>query len=116
MPSSEPEPEPSYLRVARFSGERPAGRAYHQLQDLIFCSPACDISVYRLLLIRDWHVAMLGLPPVETLERRISQVLARGIPASLPEEVLSELQRRRGEATKLRPWVERHVRPTPSQE
>jgi hypothetical protein len=112
MPSPEqPSSEVPYLRVARFSDERPAGRAYNQLQDLIFRSPACDLSVYRLLLIRDWHVAVLGLPPTVMLERRIGQVLSRGIPSSLPEEVLLELQRRRMAATKIGPWVERHGAP-----
>lgn len=38
------------------------------LQDIIFRSPACELSVYRLMLSRDWHVAVLGLPPAETLE------------------------------------------------
>jgi hypothetical protein len=116
MSSKEQEDQPSYLKVARFSGERPAGRAYNQLQDAIFRSPACELSVYRMLLQRDWHVAVLGDPPAETLERRIRQVLSRGTPASLPDEILAELQRRRAAATEIGPWVERHHRPAPPQE
>lgn len=111
MTSREQQPDAGYLRAARFSGERPAGRAYVQLQEAIFQAPACELSVFRLQLHRDWHVAVLGDPPAETLERRIRQVLARGTPASLPENILAALQRRRTEATRIGPWVERHVRP-----
>jgi hypothetical protein len=107
--------QPLYLQVARFSGERPAGRAYNQLQEAIFRSPACELSVYRMLLQRDWHVAVLGDPPAATLERRIRQVLTRGTPASLPAEILEELQRRRAAATRIGPWVERHQRPIPEE-
>src|SRR4051794_31403357 len=110
MSSQEHEVRPEYLQVARFSGEQPAGRAYNQLQDAIFRSPACDLSVYRFILDRHWHVSVLGDPPAETLERRIRQVLSRGIPATLPDEILAELQRRRTEATRLGPWVERYHR------
>jgi hypothetical protein len=115
MTSSEQEHQPQFLQVARFPGERPAGRAYNQLQQAIFGSPTCELSVFRFLLDRQWHVSVLGDPPAETLERRIRQVLARGVPASLPEEILTELQRRRAEATRIGPWVERHQRPTPQE-
>jgi hypothetical protein len=110
MSSKEQEDQPSYLKVARFSGERPARRAYNQLQDAIFRSPACELSVFRLILDRQWHVSVLGDQPDETLERRIRQVLSRGVPASLPEEILAELQRRRAAATEIGPWVEGHYR------
>src|SRR3954464_11602303 len=116
MSSSDQEPPPSFLQVARFSGDRPAGRAYDQLQNAIFRTPDCELSVFRMLLQRDWHVAVLGDPPAETLARRIRQVLSRGTPASLPEEILDELQRRRAEATRIGPWVERHQRPISPQE
>ena len=106
------EPEAGYLQVAGFSGERPASRAYAQLQDVIFRAPACDLSVYRLLLDRQWQVAVLGSPPAELLDRRIRQILARGVPTSLPPEILTTLHRRRAEATRLGPWVEGHHRPT----
>ena len=108
MTSQEHEGQPFYLRVARFSGERPAGRAYNQLQEAIFRSPGCDLSVFRLSLDRQWLVSVLGDPPDEPLDRRIRQVLARGVPASLPDDILAELQRRRAEATRIGPWVERH--------
>ncbi|MFN0074003.1 MAG: hypothetical protein ACKVVP_21195 [Chloroflexota bacterium] len=92
MSPGEQEPPPAYLQVARFSGERPAGRAYSQLQDSIFRSPGCELSVFRLILDRQWHVTVLGEPPAEALDRRIRQVLSRGSPASLPAEIVEELQ------------------------
>src|SRR5215207_6888447 len=107
MTSSETD-QPPYLQVARFNGERPAGRAYNQLQEAIFRSPGCELSVFRLMLERQWLVSVIGDLPAEILERRIRQVLARGVPASLPDELVAELQRRRAEATRIGPWVERH--------
>jgi hypothetical protein len=100
--------QPPYYRAARFSGERPAGRAYSQAQELIFRDPGCDLSVYRLQLERVWHVAVLGEPPREDLDRKLRAILARGEPASLPEEIRLELRRRRAQAIQLGPWVERH--------
>lgn len=113
MSGRESERQSSYLQAAQFTDERPAGRAYFQLQDAIFHSPESDLSVYRLLLARDWLVAVIGIPPAETLDRRIRHILSRGIPSSLPDEIVQELQRRRSEATKLGPWVERHLQPPP---
>jgi hypothetical protein len=99
-----------YFKVARFSGERPAGQAYTQAQELIYRAPECELSVYRLQLDATWHVAILGEQPRRTLQRRLETILSSGEPASLPEEILRELQRRRAQATKLGPWVERHLR------
>src|SRR5215208_3191852 len=99
-----------YLRVARFVGERPAGRAYTQAQELIFRDPGCDLSVYRLQLERTWHVAILGEQPREDLEQLLRVILSTGQPASLPEAILRELTRRRAQAIKLGPWVEGHLR------
>lgn len=113
MTSQERKSTPSYIQAARFASERPAGRAYNQIQDAIFLSPECDLSVYRLLLARDWLVAVIGIPPAEIIDRRIRQILSRGILSSLPDEIIQELQRRRSEATKLGPWVERHLQPPP---
>jgi hypothetical protein len=106
---AEQEPIP-YLRAARFPGERPAGRAYTEAQELVFRDPGCELSVYRLQLERVWHVAVLGEQPREDLERHLQTILSRGETTSLPEEILRELQRRRAQAIKLGPWVERHLR------
>src|SRR5438046_2273341 len=56
MTSSEPNHQLPYFQVARFDSEKPAGRAYNQLQDAIFHSPACELSAFRLMLDRQWHV------------------------------------------------------------
>ena len=108
----EQEPE-LYHRVARFPGERSAGRAYGQLQSTLYARTDCDLSVYRLLLDRIYHVAVLGLPPPPDLERRVQRALSRGTPTTLPPEVLQELVERRAQSIRLGPWVERHVRPEP---
>jgi hypothetical protein len=99
-----------YFKVARFPGERPAGQAYTQAQELIYRAPECELSVYRLQLETVWHVAVVGEQPRRQLQRRLEAILSSGKPASLPEEILRELERRRAQATKLGPWVERHVR------
>ncbi len=117
MPEAEHrEGEPAYYRVARFPGERSAGRAYHRVQETLFDDPGSDLSVYRLLLTHRWYLAILGDQPRPDLQRRLDQILAQGEPASLPEQVLGELQRRRAQAIKLGPWVERHARPVPPKE
>ena len=103
--------QPVYVTAARFSGEKPAGRAYRQAQDLLFATPDCELSAYRFHLDRIWHVAVLGDQPPEDLERQLQTILSRGQPASLPEEVLTQLQRRRAQAVNLGPWVEGHHRP-----
>ena|SRR6266540_4731657 len=100
-----------YYQAASFSGEAPAGRAYFQAQEVIFNDEGCDLSVYRLLLRRVWHIAVLGEQPRPDLEQRLRVILSQGQLTSLPEQVLQELQRRRAHATKLGPWVERHFRP-----
>lgn len=108
---SQPEQEPPhYLRVARFRGEQPAGRAYLAAQEAIF-EAQCDLSVYRLLLDRAWHVVILGDPPQKELEQKLQTLLYSGEPASLPAEIVKLLQQRRAEATRLAPWVEGHLRP-----
>jgi hypothetical protein len=104
---------PAYAQAAQFHGEKPAGRIYDKLQDTIFHDPGCDLSVFRLILERHWHVAVIGEPPRPDLRQRIEALLARGIPTSLPDDLLRELQRRRTQSIKLGPWVERHLRDFP---
>lgn len=109
-PTPESPPEP-YFKVARFSAEKPAGRAYRRAQDLLFATPDCELSAFRFHLDRIWHVAVLGDEPPEDLDRQLRTILSRGEPTSLPEEVLLQLQQRRARSTRLGPWVEGHYRP-----
>ena len=101
-----PEQEPvPFHRAARFRGERPARRAYFQAQDLIFNTPECDLSAYRLLLEQLWHVAVLGEPPQGDLEQKLQAILSRGEPVSLPPDILKLLTERRNQATKQAPGL-----------
>ena len=117
MPEREHEPPSSdqsqrrYLQAARFPTERKAGRAYFKLQQALYTTPDCDLSAYRFLLNRISHVAVLGAPPPEPLDRTIRRILASGEPTTLPTEVLTLLLQRRAEQTRFGNWVERHHRP-----
>jgi hypothetical protein len=117
MPQPEQEPPPEnqppslYLQAARFRSERKAERAYFRAQEALYKAPECDLSAYRFLLDRISHVAVLGAPPAEELDRAIRRILAAGEPTALPGEVLTLLLQRRAEQIRLGPWVERHVRP-----
>jgi hypothetical protein len=104
-----------YYQAARFSGERPAGRAYARAQGLIYQEP-CDLSAFRFLLERSWHVAILGDPPPATLDRSLRRILGWGESTTLPDDILQQLWERRAQAIKLGPWVERHVRSVPPKE
>ena len=122
MPSPErdpgaPKPErrehdvPSYLRAARFAGERPAGTVYFGLQDAIASGPPNDLSVYRMQVARVYHVAVHGEPPPAELDHQITTILAAGEPADLPAEVVQALAQRRRQAIRRSSWTERHYRP-----
>src|SRR5215218_5746618 len=71
MPSRERGSESPCLQVARFSGEKPAGRAYRKAQDLLFATPDCELSAFRFHLDRIWHVAVLGDQPPDDLDRQL---------------------------------------------
>jgi hypothetical protein len=100
-----------YYQAARFAGDAEAGQAYLKAQAEILRAPEADLSTYRLQLNQVWHVTVLGEQPTRVLERRLRRILATGEPATLPDEVLELLQRRRAQATELGPWVEKHQRP-----
>src|SRR6266511_973876 len=102
-PSSHDSGPKLYCRAAWFQTDDLAGRAYFRAQRAILQDDVCDLSVYRLLLHRVWHVAVLGEQPRRDLEERLDSILSQGQPASLPVQVLEELQRRRALATKLGP-------------
>ncbi len=114
---SVPESErPPYLRAARFADEPHSRRAYTRAQQALYTTPQSDVSVYRLQLNRVWHLAALGELPPEELAEKLDAVFAAGEPAELPAEVLTFLMERRTQATRIGPWVERHVRRVPPQE
>lgn len=108
--SSERERVP-YVRAARFPSERAAGRVYSQAQNALFTEPACDLSVYRFALDQVYHVAAVGDPPPEALDRRLSTILAAGTAVTLPPEVLGQLVARRQQQIRRSPgWMEGHYR------
>jgi hypothetical protein len=108
---SEHEPQP-YYQAAKFAGERPAGQAYFAAQEVLYTNTENDLSAYRFLLYRIWHVAVLGEQPQEALALQLQAILASGEAVSLPDDVLGLLFARRQQAKQLGPWVERHERPT----
>ena len=110
-PAPEAEPRP-YYRASRFAGEQPAGVAYFAAQRAIYEGPPNDLSAYRFQLNQVYHVAVLGQTPPEELDQGLTEILARGDPTELPEEVLAALFARRAEAIKRGPpWQEGHYRP-----
>ena len=111
-PGGEPdkEREQPYYQAARFLDEGPARRAYFAAQDTIFAAE-CELSSYRFLLEDRWHVAVVGEPPEEGLERQLQRALRGGTPVSLPEDVLTALHERGKEIRRQALWTERHYRP-----
>ena len=111
-PEGKPEQEPvPYYHAARFRYENQARRAYFQAQETLFNTPDCDLSAYRFLLERIWHVAVLGEPPAEDLAQKLETAFTRGEPTELPPDILKALAECRQQATRQAPWVERHYRP-----
>ena len=109
-----PEQGPTpYQRASRFAGERPAGRAYTDAQQVLYEAPDSDLSVYRLQLNQLWYVAALGFVPPAPVLQAIERILDTGEPADLPTAVWDALHERRRQAIRLGPWVERHRRPKP---
>ena len=111
-PDHEPRAElPSYHQSARFPNERPAGKAYAKAQDLIHRRLDVDLSAYRLIVQKRWHVAVLGDTPPSDVDKRVRQILATGEQATLPEDMLRALNHRRLLAKQMQPWVEGHYVP-----
>lgn len=111
QPKREQEPN-SYHRAAKYPGEVESEAPYDAAQELIRVEP-CDLSAYRIRLGEqlEYHVAVLGEPPAEALQRRIEDILKDGEPVTLPAEVLAALIERRTEQQRLGGWVERHHYP-----
>lgn len=108
-PPERREEDNSYHRAARYPGEEASEQPYDAMQEMIRVEP-CNLSVYRLRLGEDleYHVAVLGEPPEERLQRRIEDTLKDGMPVTLPQEVLNALIARRHEQQHNGDWVERH--------
>lgn len=108
-PNQEPTP---YRRAARLAGEQPAGEAYFGVQRVLHdATEPTDLSAYRLQLDRLWHVAAVGVVPPAVVLTAIEEILARGEPADLPDDVWQTLTDRRAQATREGPWTEGHYRP-----
>jgi hypothetical protein len=100
--------QPYYL-AASYHQERRARQAYDQAQTLLFAQE-CELSAFRFYVGPTWYVAIVGETPPPDLETQLQHLLRRGDPATLPPEVIEQLNTRRARATKLGPWIERHYR------
>src|SRR6266567_6375499 len=99
---------PPYHQTARFPGEEPAGEAYELIQEALYSGPPNDLSAYRLILNRVYHLTVLGQIPPDELKQQLESILADGKPAELPLDILQSLAERRRQSIKQGPWVERH--------
>jgi hypothetical protein len=71
------------------------------------------LSAYRMRLGEEfqWHVAVIGTPPPEEIDRRIIENLATGETVTLSDGVVQFLNKRREQAAKEGPYVEKHHYP-----
>ena len=106
------QPERPFQRAARFGGEPPARTAYLAAERSI-ADALADISAYRFLVNRIWHVAVIAdQPPAADLRRAVEEALKAGEQVALPAEVLATLLKRHRDVMRHRlPWVEGHYHP-----
>lgn len=97
-----------YYQAARFKAKLEAGVVYNAVQELIHKDIDCDLSAYRFKRETTWHVVVIGEKPSDKLHVEIEAQLTNGTLVTLDTEVLAYLMDRRGEASLLGPWVERH--------
>lgn len=102
---------PFYYEAARFPNEQFSGLVYFAVQEIVFNATAEDLSAYRFQLQQLWHVAALGVRPVEKVREGIHQELSKGEIIELPGQIVESLRQRREQQSKLGPWVEGHHRP-----
>ncbi len=104
--------EQLYCQAARFANKKAAGAVYGTLQELIFAAQDdCDLSAYRLHITEGWHVVVVGEKPPDVINLRIEALLTQGTLVNLQSirpDVVSHLQARRTQATRIAPWVEAH--------
>src|SRR5690348_16719218 len=96
--SKEQEPVPYHL-TAHYTDEQAqdSARAYSQAQRLID-NPGILLSAYRLELppiAPGWFVAVLGETPPEEIQAQLLAILSTGEPATLPDNVMKYLEKRR---------------------
>ena len=104
------EPNSPYCLAVSYQQERRSRQAYDQAQALLF-NEACELSAFRFYVGPTWYVAIIGEAPSPDLEIQLKHLLRRGEATTLSSAVIDQLQRRRAQATQLRPWVEGHYRP-----
>jgi hypothetical protein len=97
-----------YYQAARFKDKKTAGAIYIVVQELIYQDIDCDLSAYRIKLNNVWHVIVIGAKPSERLHVEIEAQLTNGVLVTVDSDTLHFLMRRRGQATKLGPWIEVH--------
>jgi hypothetical protein len=102
--------QPPYSKAARFGGDKKAGMAYFEAQEVIFSDTESELSAYRLMLNAVYHVAVLGEQPSEETDHAITQILSQGRFVALPSEVIAALNARRLEMKRHGSWVEGHYR------
>jgi hypothetical protein len=96
-----------YSKAVRYPDEQSSESPYDNVQELIRVEP-CNLSVYRIRLgdHLEYHVAVLGEPPAQELQRRIDDFLKDGEAVTLPSEAVDALLARRAQQQKDGPWVE----------
>src|SRR5438093_10191231 len=108
--ASREHPPIPYSLAARYRDAHAAGWSYFAAQETIY-QAQCDLSVFRLIWERHWHVAVLGKIPPAEVDQTVRLIMAAGEAVTLPEDVLGELLARRARAAQQGPWIERHFRP-----
>lgn len=103
------EEESFFIQAARYPHEEASKPPYDAAQQAIYETP-CDLSAYRFQMAPEynWHIAVLGSPPPEELQRRITVILATGRPTTLPEVIVNQLRARRTTQEQHGEWVEGH--------
>jgi hypothetical protein len=103
--------QPTYSKAARFAGEKLAGKAYFEAQEVIFQDTESQLSAFRITLNAVYHVAALGERPSDVTDQEITRILAQGMMTTLPSGVTAALNARRLEMKQHAEWVEGHYRP-----
>src|SRR5947209_7993483 len=94
-------PEAPYCRVASFIDDGVASFARRWAQEVIDAAGS-QLAAFSFPLCSYPHVAIVGVPPPEDLDHCLEGVLSLGEPATIPEQFIEDLERRR--AIKIQPW------------